>query len=100
MPDAETVITPEAYSVLFLHACKYPHRAVNGLLIGTSEGSTVHVTKTLPLFHRRRALRSTLASALVLVRPTDPSEPSLSFHSRSPHPATRTDLPSRRHGAH
>ncbi len=100
MPDAETVITPEAYSVLFLHACKYPHRAVNGLLIGTSEGSTVHVTKTLPLFHSHHALLPMLEAALVLVRPTGPSEPPLSFHSRSPHPATRTDLPSRRHGTH
>ena len=56
----------EAYCVLFLHACKHPFKAVNGLLLGTSDDSGVRATKALPLFHSTLALAPMLEAALML----------------------------------
>ena len=61
-------VQPEAYCLMFLHACKYPARAVNGLLLGTAAGDSVKVQKALPLFHSSFALSPMLETALMLVR--------------------------------
>ncbi|EOD15362.1 hypothetical protein EMIHUDRAFT_451733 [Emiliania huxleyi CCMP1516] len=59
-------VQPEAYCLMFLHACKYPARAVNGLLLGTAAGDSVKVQKALPLFHSSFALSPMLETALML----------------------------------
>ena len=35
----------------FMHACKHPSRAVNGLLLGSASGGDVNASKAMPLFH-------------------------------------------------
>ena len=57
----------EAYCFLFMHACKYPMKAVNGLLIGTVEDGAVRASKALPMFHSSLALAPMLEAALMLV---------------------------------
>lgn len=59
-------LSSEAYQVLFLHSCRYHHRQVNGLLVGTVSDGRTHVTKTLPLFHSSLALLPMLEVALML----------------------------------
>lgn len=69
MPTTPTSITlsPGSYSVLFMHACKYPTRTINGLLLGSSSGDgSVSVKETLPLFHSNIALAPMLEAALLL----------------------------------
>lgn len=61
-----TTLEAEAYAVLFLHACKHPTKAVNGLLLGTTTASGVRVTRALPLFHSSFALSPMLEVALTL----------------------------------
>ena len=63
---ASISLSPEAYSVLFMHCCKYPHRAVNGLLLGSTEEGTVRVREALPLFHSPLSLSPMLEAALLL----------------------------------
>ena len=55
-----------AYAVLFMHCAKYPHRTVNGLLLGTANNDSVSVRETLPLFHSSLALAPMLEAALLL----------------------------------
>ena len=61
-----TRLEAEAYAVLFLHACKHPTKAVNGLLLGTATDAGVSVTRALPLFHSSFALGPMLEVALTL----------------------------------
>ncbi|KAI0300677.1 hypothetical protein B0F90DRAFT_1629384 [Multifurca ochricompacta] len=46
------------YTKLILHALKYPHRAVNGVLLGSvsPSGSTVNVVDAVPLQHHWTSL--------------------------------------------
>ncbi|KAL6066173.1 ER membrane protein complex subunit 8 [Balamuthia mandrillaris] len=47
-------IRPLAYSKLLLHSAKYPHQAVNGVLVGTTEstkGDNAVIEDYIPLFH-------------------------------------------------
>jgi hypothetical protein len=57
----------DAYSLIFLHACKHPTKAVNGLLLGTAAADGVNITNVLPLFHSSFALSPMLEAALMLV---------------------------------
>ncbi|KAL1722838.1 hypothetical protein EV715DRAFT_286883 [Schizophyllum commune] len=41
----------DAYLKLFFHCAKYPHRAVNGVLLGTEAGDEVQITDAVPLLH-------------------------------------------------
>ena len=61
-------LAPNAYSVLFMHACKYPTRTINGLLLGSAGagGDKVSVTEVLPLFHSTPGLAPMLEAALLL----------------------------------
>ncbi|XP_017003077.2 ER membrane protein complex subunit 8/9 homolog [Drosophila takahashii] len=47
-------ISERAYTKLIFHAAKYPHQAVNGLLLAekTSKGSLVEIVDAIPLFHQ------------------------------------------------
>jgi len=68
MPSTASIeVQGEAYCCLFLHACKHPTKAVNGLLLGTSDDSGIKVQKALPLFHSSFALSPMLEAALMLV---------------------------------
>ena len=66
-------IDSEAYITLFMHACKFPSRTVNGLLLGSVSGGGVSVQKTLPLFHTPLGLAPMLEAALMLVRACTPA---------------------------
>jgi len=59
-------LSPEAFGVLFMHACKHPHRTINGLLLGSAADSAVSVSEALPLFHSSLALAPMLEAALLL----------------------------------
>ncbi|XP_030385884.1 ER membrane protein complex subunit 8/9 homolog isoform X2 [Scaptodrosophila lebanonensis] len=47
-------ISERAYTKLIFHAAKYPHLAVNGVLLGekSPKGSTVVIVDAIPLFHQ------------------------------------------------
>jgi len=62
----QVVLDHEAYCLLFMHACKHPSKAVNGLLIGTVKDGDVHASKALPMFHSTLALSPMLETALML----------------------------------
>ena len=63
---SEISLSSEAYSVLFLHCCKHPHRALNGLLLGSCTAQSVSVSETLPLFHSSLAVTPMLEAALLM----------------------------------
>ena len=58
-----------AYSKIILHALKYPHTAINGILLAP-EGSNSHSLKyvdAIPLFHHNLGLTPMLEVALMQV---------------------------------
>lgn len=66
-------LTTQAYCKMLLHAAKYPHRAVNGLLVAEkhkkdSTRNSVLCVDCVPLFHGALALAPMLEVALTLVR--------------------------------
>ena len=59
-----------AYSKIILHAFKYPHTAINGVLLA-SEGSNNQLLKyvdAIPLFHNNLGLAPMLEVALMQVQ--------------------------------
>jgi len=67
MAAKSITLAPDAYSVLFLHCCRYPTRSLNGLLLGRAESDgSVSVKQTLPLFHSQISLTPMLEAALLL----------------------------------
>lgn len=68
-------LTSQAYCKMILHAAKYPHSAVNGLLVAEkmkekkkeSHGEPVVCVDCVPLFHGTLALAPMLEVALTLV---------------------------------
>ena len=62
-------ITLKAYSKIVLHSCKYPHCALNGVLIGSisKETQTVQIQDSIPLFHIGLGLAPMLEVALTQV---------------------------------
>lgn len=64
---ATIALKADAYTVLFLHCCRYPTRSLNGLLLGSAAADgSVSVEKTLPLFHTQISLAPMLEAALLL----------------------------------
>lgn len=63
------VLSPRAYGKLVFHCCKYPHAAVNGVLIGaiSKKDNNVLVQDAIPLFHHDLALAPMLEVALAQV---------------------------------
>ena len=63
-------ISPRAYAKILLHASKYPHKAVNGVLLGdeTLQDGEVYVLDAVPLFHICLGLAPMLEVALARVR--------------------------------
>jgi len=66
MSKAAITLSADAYSVLFLHCCRYPTRSLNGLLLGKASSDAVQVTQALPLFHTQISLTPMLEAALLL----------------------------------
>lgn len=59
-------ISAKAYTKMLLHAAKYPHKAVNGVLLGEdcSQDSEVYAHDAIPLFHQCLGLAPMLEVAL------------------------------------
>lgn len=61
-------ISAKAYAKIVLHCCKYPQRAVNGVVIGTfsdkDQGAGVLIQDAVPLFHQNLSLAPMLEVAL------------------------------------
>lgn len=68
-------LTSQAYCKMILHAAKYPHYAVNGLLVAEktkekkkdSQSEQILCVDCVPLFHGTLALAPMLEVALTLV---------------------------------
>ena len=61
-------LSVKAYAKIMLHCCKYPHKAVNGVVIGTfsdkDQGAGVQIQDAIPLFHLNLSLAPMLEVAL------------------------------------
>ena len=59
----------KAYIKIMFHAAKYPHLAVNGLLLGPkdSEGSKLEILDAIPLFHQCLYVTPMAEIALIMV---------------------------------
>ncbi|XP_067053425.1 ER membrane protein complex subunit 8-like [Acropora muricata] len=62
-------LSSRSYAKILLHASKYPHKAVNGVLLGgeTVEDGEVYVLDAVPLFHICLGLAPMLEVALARV---------------------------------
>lgn len=62
-------VSAKAYGKIIFHCAKYPHRAVNGVLIGTisKKDNSVQVQDCVPLFHAELDLTPMLEVALTQV---------------------------------
>lgn len=62
-------ISLKAYSKIILHCLKYPHKAVNGVVIGSvsKENQSVQIQDTIPMFHLGIGLAPMLEVALTQV---------------------------------
>lgn len=64
-------LSTRAYVKILLHCCKYPHRSVNGVVVGavsTKKDQCVHIQDAIPLFHLTLGLAPMLEVALSQVR--------------------------------
>ncbi|XP_031625314.1 ER membrane protein complex subunit 8/9 homolog [Contarinia nasturtii] len=60
-------ISSRAYSKMVLHAAKYPHCAINGLLLASSKDTSnnIEIVDVMPLFHQNLHLSPMAEIALV-----------------------------------
>ena len=65
-------LSPRAYAKILLHTSKYPHKAVNGVLLGDEnlQDGEIYVLDAIPLFHTCLGLAPMLEVALARVRKT------------------------------
>lgn len=63
-------LSSRSYAKILLHTSKYPHKAVNGVLLGgeTVQDGEVYVLDAVPLFHICLGLAPMLEVALARVR--------------------------------
>lgn len=66
---------PAAYAKIILHAAKYPHCAVNGVLLADAtkirdgaKNHDLHIVETMPLFHHSHYVSPMAEIALTQVR--------------------------------
>lgn len=66
---AEVDFEPRAYAKMIMHAAKYPHCAVNGLLLSTKRdtGKRAVLVDCVPLFHQTEGLTPMLEVALAQI---------------------------------
>lgn len=81
----EVEISALAYGKMCLHASRYPHAAVNGLLLApaTRSGECLCLTDCVPLFHSHLALSVMLEVALNQVAASG-TPPLVSLHPTNP----------------
>lgn len=60
-------VSRNAYAKVAFHAAKYPHRQVNGVLLGKEESGTVQVEDAVPLLHHWTGLSPSMEIGLDLV---------------------------------
>lgn len=62
----EFSVSTQAYCKMVLHALKYPHCPVNGVLLADRKKGTnvIHIVDSVPLFHRWLSLTPALEIAL------------------------------------
>ena len=69
---AEITVSVRAYCKMLLHAAKYPHQAINGLVLADTKKhqntKIVHYVDCIPLFHINLGLAPMLEIALMQVR--------------------------------
>lgn len=64
----KVTLSTQAYSKILLHACKYPHKAVCGVVLaGKNCVSNVEVTDAVPMFHLGLGLAPMMEVALTQV---------------------------------
>lgn len=66
----KTTVSPRSYAKVLLHACKYPHKAVNGILLAeesSKNSDTIRIVDAVPLFHQCLGLAAMLEIALTQV---------------------------------
>ena len=68
---ADVVLSRKAYAKPILHAAKYPHCAVNGLLLSERQkhrdGKVLKIADAIPLFHSSLTLAPMMEVALTMV---------------------------------
>ena len=75
---ADVLVSMQAYCKLVLHAAKYPHCSVNGVLLAekskNKESKTLKFVDAIPLFHLNVSLAPMMEVALtqVCLRPSTP----------------------------
>lgn len=70
MSTMKASLSPKAYAKILLHACRYPHKAINGVLIGEelkSGNDFLRIVDAIPLFHQCLGLAAMLEIALAQV---------------------------------
>ncbi len=69
MSSYSYTMTQKAYGKIVFHCCKYPHLAVNGVVIGSisKETQTVQIRDSIPLCHAGIGLSPMLEIALTQV---------------------------------
>lgn len=62
-------LSPRAYAKILLHTSKYPHKAVNGVLVGVEnlKDGEIYASDAIPLFHIALGLAPMLEVALARV---------------------------------
>ena len=66
--NMKTTVSVRAYSKVLLHACKYPHKALNGVFLADSSyPNEIHIVDAMPLFHQCLGLAPMLEVALAQV---------------------------------
>ncbi len=66
MGDGDLTFSSRAYAKMLLHAAKFPHASVSGLLLGPSE-DRLSVSDAVPLFHQAQGLSPMVEVALAQV---------------------------------
>jgi hypothetical protein len=61
------VVSHQAYVKMFFHAAKYPHRPVNGVLLGKALSGSVIIEDSIPLLHHWTSLSPMMEIGLDLV---------------------------------
>jgi len=60
-------VSPKAYAKVLLHACKYPHKAINGIFLAEEckhSSDLLRIVDAIPLFHQCLGLAAMLEIAL------------------------------------
>lgn len=60
-------VSKNAYAKVVFHAAKYPHRQVNGILLGKQTSGYVHAEDAIPLLHHWTSLSPSMEIGLDLV---------------------------------